>query len=208
MTYTVTFDFESLGPIPSVNGFTRLGAVIGNLSTGGIVDVFDEYANQDGYIPDKQCIETFWMNNPEKYLETLDKCAASKHSPHEVLEMFVSWIQKFSETDVYVDTKDTYGLTDCSTYDSGMLKAFSLHDTLKMFKNSVRDTIDTTSFYLGIARVFMTGEVVDGNAFERARVALGLEEFKSSVEHDHNPVNDSIVIFEKYKYINDALLKD
>lgn len=54
----------------------------------------------------------------------------------------------------------------------------------------------------------MTEDVVDGNSFELACKSLGLKEFKTTVTADHNPVNDSIVIFEKYKYINDGILKN
>jgi hypothetical protein len=52
----------------------------------------------------------------------------------------------------------------------------------------------------------MTEDIVDGSSFDLACKSLGLKEFKPSVEANHNPVNDSIVIFERYKYINDALL--
>ena len=45
MTYVIAFDFELFGPIPTVNGFTQLGAVIGSLTSGHIVDTFSEYAN-------------------------------------------------------------------------------------------------------------------------------------------------------------------
>jgi hypothetical protein len=52
----------------------------------------------------------------------------------------------------------------------------------------------------------MTEDIVDSNSFELARKALGLAEFKTTTESNHDPVNDAIVIFEKYKYINDGII--
>jgi hypothetical protein len=205
MTYVIAFDFESFGPIPSIHGFTQLGAIIGSLTNGHIIETFNEYANQAEYSSDPDCIESHWLKTPERYAETLDKCSDSTKHPHEVVEMFVDWISKFVKK---YEKESFYLITDCSTFDSGILKTFSLCSTLKIInKKSVRDIIDTTSFYLGVSRLFMTEEIVDGNSFELACKSLGLdpEKFKSSVQHDHNPVNDSIVIFERYKFINDAL---
>lgn len=53
----------------------------------------------------------------------------------------------------------------------------------------------------------MTEEIVDGSSFHLACKSLNIDpdNFKSSVSHDHNPVNDSIVIFERYKFVNDAI---
>lgn len=89
--------FESFGLIPSVHGFTQLGAVLGNLSDGNIIDTFHEYANQSKYIPDNNCINTFWINHPENKQNTLDKCSESTKTPQEVIELFISWIKKHSE---------------------------------------------------------------------------------------------------------------
>lgn len=205
MTYIIAFDFETFGPVPSIHGFTQLGAIIGSLANGHIIDTFNEYANQADYKADPECIETHWHKHPEKYTETLDKCEESKKHPLEVIELFVEWIGKFVEKN---KTTSIYLITDCSTFDSGILKTFSLCSTLKIIdKKSVRDIIDTTSYYLGVSRLFMTEEIVDGNSFELACKSLGLQDFKSTTKNDHNPVNDSIVIFEKYKFINDALLE-
>jgi hypothetical protein len=203
MTYVIAFDFESFGPIPTVHGFTQLGAVIGSLTTGHIVDTFCEYANQSDYVSDTDCIETFWLKNPERYHETLEKCNKSNKHPQEVVEMFLKWISNFIEK----RGESVYLITDCSTYDSGILKTFSLCSTLKIInKNCPRDIINTTSFYLGISRLFMTEDIVDGSSFDLACKSLNLPQFKSTSKHDHNPVNDATVIFEKYKFINDALL--
>lgn len=205
MAYVISFDFESFGPVPVLHGFTQLGAVIGNLSTGKIVSKFSEYANQKNYIKDKECIERFWETHPKRYNETLKKCEESTKGPQEVINMFLNWIDKFVEK----KGKSCYLITDCSTYDSGILKTFSLYSTLKIVNKDIpRDIIDTTSFYLGIAGLFMTEDIVDGNSFDLACKKLKLTNFKSSVFHDHNPVNDSIVIFEQFKFINDALLEE
>lgn len=207
MTYVVAFDFESFGPIPSIHGFTQLGAIIGSLTDGHIIDSFNEYANQDGYSPDPECIESHWLKHPDRYTETLFKCGESTKSPQEVVESFVHWVSKFVEKE---KTNGIYLITDCSTYDSGILKSTSLCNTLKIVnKNFVRDIIDTTSFFLGVSRLFMTEDIVDGSSFELACRGLNLDssKFKSRTKHDHNPVNDAIVIFEKYKFINDGLLE-
>jgi len=207
MTYIIAFDFEAFGPIPSIHGFTQLGAVIGSLTSGHIVDTFNEYANQSEYSSDPDCIEDHWLKNPERYAETLEKCTESTKHPQEVVNMFVDWIAKFVKER---QTESVYLITDCSTFDSGLLKAFSLTSTLKIVnKKSVRDIIDTTSFFLGVSRLFMTEEIVDGTSFDLACKSLDLDplKFKSSVKHDHNPVNDATVIFERYKFINDALLE-
>lgn len=203
MTYVIAFDFETLGPVPSINGFTQLGAVIGSLTSGHIVDTFSQYANQADYISDPDCIETFWLKHPKRYRETLECCGNSSKHPQEVIENFIQWVQKF----VQEHGTSVYLITDCSTFDSGILKTFSLCSTLKIVSKSPRDIIDTSSYYLGVSRLFMTEDIVDGNSFELARKALGLGVFKPSVKADHNPVNDATEIFEKYKFINDGILE-
>lgn len=117
--------------------------------------------------------------------------------------MFVNWIDNWIEK-----IEGVYLITDCSTFDSGILKTFSSTSTLKIvIKKWTRDIIDTTSFFLGVSRLFMTEEIVDGSSFHLACKSLNIDpdNFKSSVSHDHNPVNDSIVIFERYKFVNDAI---
>jgi len=204
MTYVIAFDFETFGPIPSVNGFTQLGAVVGCLSTGRVVDVFGQYASQQGYYPDNDCIESFWLKNPERYQETLTACSISTYTPYDVIELFLKWVSKHVEQ----RGSSIYLITDCSTFDSGILKSFSLQRTLKIVTKYPRDIIDTCPFYLGVAGLYMTEEQVDSSSFEMARKKLGLPVFKSAThsEHDHNPINDSTVIFEKWKFINDGLV--
>jgi hypothetical protein len=202
MTYVIAFDFESFGPIPTIHGFTQLGAIIGNLTSGHIIDTFSMYANQSCYSVDNNCIETFWLKTPERFIETLEKCNESKIQPQEVVELFINWIKKF----VNEKGESIYLITDCSTYDTSILKTFSLCNTLKLINNIPRDIIDTTSFYLGVSGLFMTEDIVDGNSFELACKKLKLPEFNSVVKHDHNPVNDSTVIFQKWKFINDGIM--
>lgn len=151
MTYIIAFDFETFGPLPTIHGFTQLGAIIGNLSSGQIVDTFSEYANQSDYVCDSECIESFWLKNPEKYNETLIKCSNSDKHPNEIIQMFIKWIADFIENR---ETSSVYLITDCSAFDTGILKTFSLQSTLKIIKNCPRDIIDTTSFFLGVSRLF------------------------------------------------------
>jgi hypothetical protein len=205
MTYIVAFDFESFGPLPSVNGFAALGAVIGNLSSGEIIDSFCEYANQSDYHQDVNCIENFWLKHPDLYQRTLENCSNSTKHPQEVIDMFIKWINNFIRQGG--GGQSVYLITDCSTYDSGILKSMSLTDTLKIIDpKNTRDIIDTTSYYLGISGLFMTEDIVDSDSFESARKRLKLTEFKSKTQHDHNPMNDAKVIFEKWCFIQNGLL--
>lgn len=156
---------------------------------------------------DQECITTHWKTIPDKYSETLEKCSQSDKNPQKVIELFVEWIRNFVEEN---KASNIYLITDCAAFDAGILKTFSLCSTLKLVdKKSVRDIIDTTSFFLGVSRLYMTEDVVDGSSFSLACKGVGLDpkKFKSSVQHDHNPVNDATVIFEKYRFINEALLK-
>lgn len=196
--YIIAFDFESFGSIPTINGFSELGAIIANLESGEIISKFHEFANQTGFKADDECIKTFWK---EKYPDLLKKCNDSKYNPYQVIDLFIKWIlQVITDNNIL----NIYLITDCSTYDSGILKTFSLNDTLKI-TGCIKDIIDTTSFYLGISRQFMTNKIINENSFDLACKELNLPQFKSSIIADHNPVNDSIVIFEKFKYINDNL---
>jgi hypothetical protein len=199
MTYIIAFHFESFGPIPTIHGFTHLSAVIGNLNSGHIVNTFCEYANQENYISDSEYIETFWSKNPEKYQDTLEKCTNSTNHPQEVIELFIKWVNKF------IEERSFYLITDSSTYDSGILKTFSLCNTLKIVTKCPRNITDTTSFFLGVSRLFITEDVVDESSFELARKALNLPVFKSTTKSD-DPVYNATMIFENYKYINDGLI--
>ncbi len=196
MTYVIAFNFEFFGPIPTIHGFTQLGAVIGNLASGHIIDTFSEYANQADYASDKNCIETFWLKNPDRYKETLKKCNQSTKHPQDVIELFIRWIDKFVEK----RGQSVYLITDYSTYDSGILKAFSLINKYPI--------IDTTSYFLGVSRLFMTDDIVNGSSFELAHKALNLPEFKSVSKSNHSSINKATVIFEKYKFINDGLINN
>lgn len=202
--HVIAFDFEAAGGVPLVNGFTQLGAVLFNMETGKVEDSFNMYANMKVYVWDERCVSEFWSKFPERYAETKLECDKAANSPFQVVDMFVTWcIAHFARLN-----GDVYLITDCSTFDSGLLKAFSVkHDTLYIGVNN-RDIVDVGNAYLGMCRKFHSVAFVDGSAFKTCVKELGIEEeFKASTFHDHHPVNDATVIAEKWCFVNKHLSK-
>lgn len=200
--HVISFDFESGGGVPSVNGFTQLGAVLFDMDTKCVVDTFNEYASMDGYEWEKRCVDEFWSKFPERYEETKLKCKKSKMSPYEVTDKFIKWCRNNSEKLKY----DVYMITDCSAFDTGMLKYFSKCNIVYILTPFYRDIVDVSSVYLGLSRKFVDVNHVDGSAFDNCVNSLNIKEkFVGTVFHDHHPVNDATVIAEKWCFVNSYL---
>jgi hypothetical protein len=185
-----------------INGFTQLGAVLFNMGTGKVEDSFNMYASMKGYKWDERCVSEFWERFPERYAETKLECDKAEHTPYQVVEFFVLWCVAH----IARLNGEAYLITDCSTFDSGLLKAFSLkHDTLYIGVNN-RDIVDVGNAYLGMCRRHFSVSFVDGSAFKTCVKELGItEEFTPSTFHDHHPVNDATVIAEKWYFVNKHL---
>jgi hypothetical protein len=200
--HVISFDFEAAGGIPLKNGFTQLGAVLFNMETGLVEDSFNEYASMSGYEWCKRCIDEFWSKFPERFEETRFRCMVSKIGPYEIVEKFVNWCRTHSERLKH----DVYMITDCSTFDSGLLKTFSKVDTIYILTPFYRDIVDVSSVYLGLSRKYVDVNHVDGSAFDNCVKHLNIiEKFTPSTFHDHHPVNDATVIAEKWYFINKFL---
>ncbi len=200
--YVIAFDFEAPGGIPHKNAFTQLGAVLFNMSTGKVEDTFNEYSCINGYTWDENCVKEFWSKFPERFEETKQKCSESLLTPYEVVDKFITWCQTHSRN----VGNDLYLITDCSTFDSGILKCFSNTDTLYILDKKKRDIVDVGAIYLGLSRKYNSTEFIDGSAFKSCIKNLNItEEFISSKFHDHHPVNDATVIAEKWHFINKFL---
>lgn len=209
----IAFDFESFGGIPSKNGFTQLGAVLFSITQGKVLDRFNHYANMTGYEEEERCMTEFWNRDDMKarLAETRLGCQNSSLSPHQVVAEFYQWCQR-----CVAEFPKTYLITDCSAYDAGLLKFFSPVDTMYFLPNKwACGSVDVSDVYLGIARVPMTHEVVNGSAYKSC-VALLEKEYAQrgltlapidlqGVSHDHHPVNDAEVIARKWHYVNTAL---
>jgi hypothetical protein len=199
--HVIAFDFEAGGGVPFENGFTQLGAVLFNMNTGKVEDSFNMYASMRGFDWEDRCVKEFWEKFPERYKETMEKCVESRHSPEGVVDAFNDWCKNhFAKL-----KNDVYLITDCATFDSGILKAFSNDDTL-YYPGFPRDIVDTGVAYLGMCRLPFSTELVDGSAFKTCVKVLGITKpFTPSVFHDHHPVNDATVIAEKWFYVNSFL---
>jgi len=191
MTYVIAFNFETFGPIPLVHGFARLNAVIGNLTTGTILDSFDNYANQSDFVSDSNYIDK-WLQNPDYYDKVLEKCSLSDVCPYEVIEDFTNWVNKF----IKQRNQSVYFIIN-SPIDIGILQTFSMCNN-QLFNYRF---VDLNSFFFGIMRLFMTEEFVDCDAFVSVCKLLKLSSFEVSEENDK-----AWIIFEKFKFVNDGLM--
>ncbi len=207
MTHVVSFDFESVGGVPAVNGFTQLAAACVRLSDSAVVRTFDAYANMDGYVSEKRCMDEFWSKFPKLYDAMMRKCAESKLGPHDVVSSFVQWLQQLQADGI----TEFYLVTDNATYDSGLLKFFSKVDTMYL-QGVCRDIVDVSCVYLGICRKFLDLSAVDGSTKKAVLIAINdMRRSKGQPElirepdwpttHDHNAVNDAVVIACRYAWV-------
>jgi hypothetical protein len=205
-TYVIAIDFEAAGGVPAVNGFTQLGAAMVDMATGERVAHFNAYASMEGYEWDERCVKEFWLKHPDRFAETLEKCKNAP-SPYVVVEQFLEWVKEVSAG------KDAYLITDCSTFDTGLLKHFSKVDILYVL-GPCRDIVDVSAVYMGLSRKFMDCAGVDGSSKRYALGALcdvkGCEvkwpEFP--VTHDHDAVNDATVIAMRWCFVQRCLREE
>lgn len=207
-TYYVVIDFESFGGIPKLNGFTQFGSCIGNYTTGEIIETFNMYANQDGFVKEERCMREFWDKHEDLLNETLEKCEKSTSSPEQVVESWVQWLRTIVEK-IKVDENEPDPniliLTDCATYDSGMLKAFSNYDTLYLINSTPRDIIDVSAWMMGACRQPLTTETVDSSTSNMVASTFKIAKCKPIVNHTHNACDDAIHIFEKFRYYHEHI---
>lgn len=198
MTHVVAIDFECAGGVPSVNGFTQLGAVLMRVSDSTKLAEFNRYASMQGYEWEKRCVDEFW-SRPEltkRFKETKDETEACTSSPHQVIEEFWDWIGT-----VCAGLEDVYIITDNCGFDGGILKHFSKRDTLYAF-GGMRDIIDVSAVYMGMSRLPVDSKLIDMSSKKLAIQALNsmqkeatpMPDFSDRVSHDHHPVNDAEVM--------------
>lgn len=222
MPHVIAYDFEAAGGVPSVNGFTRLGAALLNLETGEVVSTFDEYASMRKYDWNSACCVRFWDKHRELYKETLKKTAESKSSPYEVVEHFLTWVEEVSKPFL----SDIYLISDNLGFDGGLLKAFCKRDVLYIF-GEYREMVDVSSAYIGMAHCLVDTKAVNDSAKALALnglnkhwklscpEAMDIKYPSVGVIGDHNPVNDSIAMalywhefHKRIKLINSDSLSD
>jgi hypothetical protein len=188
--YVIAFDFEAAGGVPSMHGFTQLGAVLINVDDAKVVAEFNEYASMNGYTWEKRCLDDFWLKNPDRYHETIENTNNAEKSPHEVVNSFLDWIKEYT-----ADMKNVHLITDNAAFDAGILRCFSSVDILYIF-GDYRDIIDVSNIYYGIGREPITVDLLDKSSKKCALAGLG-DRFKIpdlGVKKDHHPVNDAKVI--------------
>jgi len=210
----IFIDFESNGGVPSKNGFMEFGAVAKVLGTNQDISTFHGYASQNGYVPDERCSVEFWMKNDEmkaRYDAIIAICeTAPTSSPHQVVQNFIIWLHLLVAG---LNLKNVQLATDCSTYDTGMLKAFSNIDTMYLF-GEPRDIIDIGMLYYGLGRRPFTKALFDGSSKAEAVRALNemfpndeqITELPAKTKHTHNPVEDAMNMGERYSYVVQRLM--
>lgn len=204
-------DFETFGGDPAKNGFAQLGASLVSLETGKLIATFSMYPNLKGYEIEERCYQQFWSRPDmlDKFNETLAKTKESPFTPEEVITKFHEWCTAW-----VAQYPNMFLATDCSTFDSGILKYFSRVKDTFYFLGELRDILDIGHFYLGII-----GEPLSVDSFEISKFETCCEKLKCEYEkrgwelapfdsggvvHDHNPVNDSHYIALCLVYVNNA----
>lgn len=208
MLTTLSIDFESIGGVPSVNGFTAMGASI--VQDGVVLESFVEYANFVGYKQDEECLRTFWLANQENkniYDDMMEKCGKSDKDPYEVVAKFWRWV---NEAAAKHKLYDVLPIGDNLPYDVGMLMYFSEHDVQKPF-GAYTSWLDVCSFYHGLNKSLLTSSFLTNStsadiALQFVREKVGDPELQYPVTiHDHNPKNDAISIAIKFHFIQKFL---
>ena len=222
--YVIAIDFETLGGVPSENGFTDIGAAILRLNDGYLIDTFRQSASMQGYQPESRCIEEFWSKpgNAQLYKETLEAVAAATNDPFQVIATLNLWIEEnvnkiaLQEGKADPSDVDIIIITDNSPFDAGILKCFSKKDTLYLIGGKYRDIIDVSCVYIGMSMKPVTTKLLDSSSKTIALEGLnekrrwnGLPELTMpvfDVKHTHNPVDDAHSMALYWAFFQTALI--
>jgi DNA polymerase III epsilon subunit-like protein len=206
MPYVIGFDFEAAGGIPALHGFTQLGAVLVDMDTDKVMGEFNMFSSMKNLVWEKRCVEEFWEKNPEKYKETLKGTSEAKMGPYEVVDAFVQWVQRVSK-----GLKDVYLLTDNAAFDAAILRFYSIKQDILYIFGSYRPIVESSRFYSGLARKPVTTESLWESSKDNALKGMRADGLKvppfpiHSVEHDHNPVNDALVMALNWSHMQRSL---
>lgn len=219
---TLSIDFESFGPSPSINGFVSLGAAIVAPDLK-VVSTFFSYANQRiedrfdttfEFKQDERCMNEFWRRDENK--ENLEK--AMKHCydpktppPDHVLWMFWKWLHA---TVKEFDLKDVLLIGDCIPYELVFLARFSSDDIDVQRPFGVyAEWTDVCSYYRGLARVPITNTLIS-DTYSKSLALDAIRKIKNDesivlpafiTQHDHDPVHDAINVGQTFQWFRNQL---
>jgi len=196
VTKFIAFDIEASGGT-RFNSIVQLGAVLYDVQANKVLSTFNEYAAVLPEQWDTRCLEEFWMKNPDMYQNALLQCAKATKDQYGVMDAFVAWVQALTK-----DHEIDFLITDNAGFDGAFLKLAST-DALYML-GKYKSIIDVSNVYHGMyMNAFRTTTKPSGmKSRDVALAALKTtKEFKSSVEHDHNPVNDATVMAEFFAFV-------
>jgi hypothetical protein len=199
MEYIIALDFEAAGGVPSKHGFTQLGACLIKMSTGEVLAKFNSYANMTGYEWEERCVREFWSKFPERFEDTKNKTSdPNVPGPYGVIDRFMEWVDLVTGSPEIRD--HVYVISDNAPFDLALLRYFSANrDILYMF-GPYREMVDVSAAYMGMSRKPVNIALMDQSAKDLAKAAITemtgapCELPKLEVDHDHDAVNDAVVM--------------
>jgi oligoribonuclease (3'-5' exoribonuclease) len=202
MTYVVCIDFETLGSVALINGFTQLGAAIYDVENRNVLSRFNMYANQKDHVMEERCFNQFWSKHLDLYNIMLEKCKESKLSCYQVVDEFWEWLDKNIP-----DKKQSYFIGDNVVFDYGILKTFSKNKCPLYAFGCYRDIIDVGVYYIAYSKYRLnSAELIDNsNSSQSIKNILNKDIPKFEIEHTHSADNDAINIILKWVWFNSEI---
>jgi hypothetical protein len=201
-------DFETVGGIPSKNGFTCCGATIMDNKDNCYFE-FEGFANMSHYEKDDICYQEFWSKHPLKYHPMMEKCQLSNESPFKVCQRLLDTADAVIDM-LNIPRGKITPLTDCTGFDPMLLGFFSDKDNMRLF-GKYSPWLDVSSFYKGIGRKRLSSEMIHQVSSKKMAIS-GIQETKPdfifippSIPHDHSPLNDAKNIVITFNQINNQL---
>lgn len=192
-SYVIALDFESRGGITPLHGFLQLGACLLDMNTGNVLATFNEFANQESYVPEERCMREFWDKHKDVYDFILGECEKSAFTPHDVVDHFIEWIQSFGDKLAH-----TVLISDNVSFDVAILRVFSLKQDIGYLidKSCYGRILDVSDYYKGYSRQVVDAVFMDSK-FSKKVIAEILEmevPTFSAAKHDHMAHHDAQVI--------------
>jgi inhibitor of KinA sporulation pathway (predicted exonuclease) len=196
--YILAVDVESAGKGIRANFLIQVGLALVDRSSKTILASFSSYVRKPiGCDWEKRCVDEFWSKHPELWEQAKIECETAP--PLDIVAgMVKDFIRKHVE-----DPEHTTLVYDTAGYDAAWFHYLLGDDDDHYILGKYRDSIDVSSFYLGIARSTDS----QGSSKAAVQVALGFKFPEWPVQHTHRAEEDAAVIALNYAAVIDQLEK-
>lgn len=147
--YVITIDTEATGPYKH-NDMTQFAAVLHDIDNNKLIDYFTSFLPIDpSKTWDPLCFQSFWINNPLLYHNTVYFMRNQYLSREMIFQLFIEWINKHVSTKKNIKFATDNPAFDIEWINNNLPFPFTMSNLLGSYKS----ILDTKSWICGICRI-------------------------------------------------------